>query len=96
MRRSHRRLGLLLAVLASAGLAIGAAEAAEKKAKDDPAQLGRGAKAWVEHCARCHNLRSPGDFADNEWDVIVNHMRVRANLPGDMARDIKAFLKGSN
>ena len=41
-------------------------------------------------------MRSPKDFVDYEWDVIVNHMLVRANLPGDVARDIKAFLQATN
>lgn len=62
----------------------------------DPGQIGRGAKAWAENCNRCHNLRDPKELQDYEWDVSVNHMRIRAGLPGQVARDIKAFLKASN
>ena len=59
-------------------------------------QIAQGAKAWYENCGRCHNIRNPKEFADYEWEVIATHMRVRANLPGQVARDIKAFLKATN
>lgn len=62
----------------------------------DPAQIARGAKAWAETCNRCHNLRDPKELVDYEWHVSVTHMRIRGNLPGDLARDILAFLKASN
>jgi len=76
----------------SAGITANAAD----KAKKDPMQFARGAKAWSQNCERCHNLRGPKEFSDSDWDTIVTHMRVRANLPGNVARDIVAFLKGSN
>jgi len=76
----------------SAGLAVEAAE----KAKKDPMQLVRGAKAWARTCSRCHNMRAPKELTDQEWEVSATHMRVRANLPGDMVRDIIVFLKASN
>ncbi len=60
------------------------------------AEIARGAQAWQAHCGRCHNLRDPQDLTDEEWEVSVNHMRVRANLPGPVAESIKAFLKSSN
>ena len=59
-------------------------------------QLARGAKAWANNCSRCHGLRDPKELNDNDWVVSVTHMRVRANLPGNIARDIEAFLKSSN
>ena len=55
-----------------------------------------GAKAWANHCARCHNMREPSEFRDDEWRPIVIHMRVRAGLSGQQARDILAFLQSSN
>ena len=76
----------------SAGVAVEAAE----KAKKDPMQVVRGAKSWAQTCGRCHNIRSPKELTDEEWEVSATHMRVRANLPGDMVRDIIAFLKPSN
>lgn len=84
-----------VAVLASA-LALPTMSLAAEKAKPDPMQIARGAKAWSENCGRCHNLRDPKEYSDKSWDVIVNHMRIIAPLPGQIARDIKAFLKSSN
>ena len=80
--------GLVLA--AAPALAQGSAPA------NDPMQFARGAKAWADNCGRCHNIRDPKEFSDKNWSVIVNHMRVRANLPGQDAKDIEAFLKASN
>lgn len=62
----------------------------------DPAQIARGAQSWAKECGRCHNLRSPSELTDEEWVVSTTHMRVRANIPGDVIRDIRAFLKNSN
>lgn len=70
--------------------------AAEEARNDKQPSVARGAKAWAEHCGRCHNYRSPDELRDNEWEVSVTHMRLVANLPGDMARDILAFLQASN
>lgn len=61
----------------------------------DSAAIARGAQAWANHCSRCHNLRSPSELNAELWNVSVQHMRVRANLPGSVADDIKAFLISS-
>ena len=58
--------------------------------------VARGARAWAENCARCHNMRDPKEFRDDQWAVIVTHMRVRAGLYGQDARDIRTFLQASN
>lgn len=55
-----------------------------------------GAKAWSENCMRCHNMRSPTDLRDDQWITTVFHMRVRAGLTGQEARDILTFLQESN
>jgi len=52
-----------------------------------------GALLWAESCARCHNLRSPSSYSSTQWEVIVDHMRVRCYLSGEDARTIVAFLK---
>ncbi len=86
-----------VAAFSVAALASFAAVAQESEnQKPTPAQIARGAKAWAETCNHCHNLRDPKELTDEDWDVSVNHMRVRANLPAQLARDIKAFLKSSN
>ncbi len=55
-----------------------------------------GAQAWSENCMRCHNLRPPAERSDREWDIIVHHMRVRANLTAEEHRLILAFLQAAN
>ncbi len=64
--------------------------------QSDAMQLAMGARAWSRECSRCHNLRPPSELSDEEWEVSVTHMRVRANIPGDEADAIIAFLKASN
>lgn len=66
--------------------------AAKKAAVVEPG----GARLWAETCARCHNYRRPRSRTDAQWEIIVRHMRVRANLPGDEAREILRFLKAAN
>ena len=55
-----------------------------------------GALLWSQNCARCHNLRNPSERNDREWEVIVHHMRVRANLTAEEHRLILAFLQSAN
>ena len=56
----------------------------------------QGAKIWAETCNRCHNMRSPTDLTDEQWVASVFHMRVRAGMTGQQARDVLAFLQASN
>ena len=98
MSRSATKLKALLIAVATVifvACAVNPAVAADKE-KVDQTQFIRGAKAWTDQCERCHNLRDPKEFTDDIWDVSVNHMRIRANIPAQVARDIKAFLKASN
>lgn len=78
-------------------LLFAAADAiAQDGQRRDPGQFARGAKAWATQCARCHHLRNAKEMSDAQWSVVVSHMRLRANLPGAVARDVEAFLKASN
>lgn len=43
-----------------------------------------------------HNLRPASDLRDDQWRVVVAHMRVRADLTGQEARDVLKFLQESN
>ena len=65
-------------------------------ADDSVGDVTAGAKTWTANCSRCHNMRDPQEFQDQYWRVIVSHMRVRAGLTGQEARDILAFLQASN
>jgi hypothetical protein len=55
-----------------------------------------GVELWADTCARCHNARPTEEFSGQQWEVIVHHMRLRANLTGEEAREIVAFLKASH
>jgi cytochrome c5 len=52
-----------------------------------------GAELWAINCSRCHMARSPGEFTAAQWQTILMHMRVRANLPAAQAREIQKFLQ---
>jgi cytochrome c5 len=58
--------------------------------------VARGAKAWADNCERCHNRRDPKEFRDDQWQVIMSHMRAQCLLTGEETRDILAFLQASN
>lgn len=58
--------------------------------------VARGGKVWAENCTRCHNMRSPTDLSDEEWVASIFHMRLRAGLTGQEARDVLSFLQATN
>lgn len=58
--------------------------------------LSLGATAWANNCNRCHNFRDPSEFKDVNWETVMLHMRVKANLTGKETRNIINFLKISN
>jgi cytochrome c1 len=90
----------LVAVFISAGLALAQrpalAAGTEEATQSDPMQFARGAQTWANTCARCHNMRDPKELRDDQWRTAVAHMRVRAGLTGQEARDVLVFLQGSN
>ena len=54
-----------------------------------------GEELWSNNCMRCHNIRPPTMYSDAQWDVILHHMRLRANITGQEQRAIVAFLKSA-
>ena len=54
-----------------------------------------GEELWSNNCMRCHNIRPPTMYSDAQWDVIVHHMRLRANITGQEQRAIVEFLKSA-
>lgn len=89
-------------VFALLGLAFGSAvmaaqpDGAAGATDEDPMQFARGAQTWAATCARCHNMRDPKELRDDQWRAVVVYMRVRANMTGQEARDVLAFLQRSN
>ena len=56
-----------------------------------------GEELWSTNCRRrCHNIQLSTIYSDAQWDVIVHHTRVRANLTGADQRAILEFLKSSH
>lgn len=89
---SYRNLIALTVLLMTGMTAAQAGEINQAQAGD----ASRGAKAWSENCMRCHNMRYPSEFRDDLWKPIVYHMRIRAGLTGQQARDILEFIQNSN
>jgi hypothetical protein len=52
-----------------------------------------GADLYAIHCNRCHPERYATEFTPGQWQTIMIHMRVRANLPADQAREILKYLQ---
>lgn len=89
----HKHLTTLsLAALLGAGIPPALAQDRHQPSGD----MGRGAKLWADNCARCHNMRDPKEFRDDQWRVIVTHMRVRAGFTGQDTRDMLTFLQAAN
>jgi hypothetical protein len=63
---------------------------------DSAGQGQRGsAQLWSQNCSRCHNLRDPSSYSETQWEVIMLHMRVRANLTAQEHKAILQFLQAS-
>ncbi len=72
-----------------------AAETSSTAASNDSYMGLSGEELWSNNCLRCHNIRPPTMYSDAQWDVIVHHMRLRANITGQEQRAIVAFLKSA-
>ena len=72
-----------------------ATQSSSSAAADSSGQLS-GQELWSNNCQRCHNMRSPTMYNHAQWDVIVHHMRVRANITGAEQRAIVEFLKSAS
>ena len=105
MIKVTQRCGAVLAslVLASAPYctfagpkAIGSTSTDSSNASSSDSYMGlSGEELWSNNCLRCHNIRPPTMYSDAQWDVIVHHMRLRANITGQEQRAIVAFLKSA-
>ena len=52
-----------------------------------------GAELYAIHCNRCHPERYATEFTPGQWQTIMIHMRVRANLPAEQAKEILKYLQ---
>lgn len=83
-------IGLILGVVVSLNLYITSCKTPAIIQAKTSAQL------WGENCSRCHNVPSPADFSDSEWELIGTHMRVRANLTAEETNKIIEFMQSAN
>jgi hypothetical protein len=95
IQQSHARLLSCLFALTGA-YSLLAAGACTSSGSPGSSVKPSGSSLWSQNCGRCHNIRSPADFSDQEWDVATLHMRVRANLTPEEYESIRDFLKASN
>lgn len=65
---------------------------AENNSTPNAADFAQGAHDWANNCARCHNLRAPTEFSPQQWQPIMQHMRIQCGLTGQEARNVSAFL----
>jgi hypothetical protein len=94
--RTNRLLGACALILVL-GVALLAGCSSTGNPAESQAPLTKGAsQLWTENCLHCHSSRSPAAYSDGEWDVVMFHMRVRANLTAQEHKAIVAFLKASN
>lgn len=52
-----------------------------------------GAEVWSQSCNRCHAYRPAAEFTAEQWPVIVNHMRSRADITRPEAEAVAQFLQ---
>ena len=55
-----------------------------------------GAKVYAWNCGSCHSERWPKERSDAEWEVIMTHMRVRANMTAAQTEAVLQYLKENN
>ena len=55
-----------------------------------------GAQLWAENCTRCHYNPEPKDYADQSWEIIGKHMKIKAGLTDVEMQKVVAFLKTAN
>jgi cytochrome c5 len=98
--RMNRTRLVLIVLLSIAGFGCAGSKRARETAIDssssdtaDSSMQLSGQELWSNNCQRCHNIRPPKMYSNAQWDVIVHHMRVRANITGAEQRAIADFLK---
>src|ERR1035441_753202 len=86
-------LRAIIAVVALAALGGLVAVAQADDAKPAAAKKLTGSELYAINCNRCHPERYPTEFNSAQWQTIMLHMRVRANLPAKQAKEILKYLK---
>jgi hypothetical protein len=93
MRNRKTGMRLFIALLLTGLFATVQSRAQETTNEEKKDLYLRGMDEWGLYCANCHNATPPSDRAPQEWDTIMQHMRVRANMPAESARAILEYLR---
>ena len=81
-----------LAAALAAGLSLANLVQADDQKAAAPKKL-TGAELYAVHCNRCHQERYPTEFTAAQWQTLMLHMRVRANLPAAQIKEIVKYMK---
>ena len=87
------RTAFLLLALALVSPVIPVLARGEDAPRDEKALVRQGARQWGAYCGACHNARPRAERTPAEWDTLMLHMRVRANLPEADTRALLEYLK---
>jgi len=92
-KHSRRLIRAAVAVLALVALGGPIAVAQADDTKPAAPKKLTGAELYAVNCNRCHPERYPTEFNSAQWQTIMIHMRVRANLPAKQAKEILKYMK---
>jgi hypothetical protein len=87
-----KRTGVILVI---ALLMVGSGCAGMKETGTDAGER-TGVQTWSENCGHCHNVRAAESYSPAQWDVVMLHMRVRANLTAQEHAAILEFLQSAS
>ena len=93
MKDTKVRKGIVVALLLAGFSATRLGWAQETSSEEKRDLYLRGMDEWGQYCANCHHATPPSDRAPQEWDSIMLHMRVRANIPPESARALLEYLR---
>lgn len=94
MFKAKRVFPLLLVLILFSLSSSWAAEGSPTPEEQRKAQLFvKGAQLWPNYCGNCHNAPAPSTRSPVDWDLIMMHMRARANIPADAADAVLEYLK---
>ena len=102
MKLNRKYLALITLVIVTSSWNVLAGSKANQETAPSSATISEsnsgmsGQELWSNNCQRCHNMRSPAMYTPVQWEVIVLHMRVRANITGADHRAITDFLKSAS
>jgi hypothetical protein len=94
MRRGNRRWAGVGVLVLAVALALSAVAAENGPTEKELSR--RGETLWAQYCGLCQNAHPGSEFTRLEWETLMLHMRVRANLPAEDAEAMRVYLQSSH